>query len=157
MSRVDTIAMVQAIYDGSDGDRTMGLYRKLERLGGAGVLAMNLFRACKNSQRAKQYRGRQYKDAAYGRKQWAMGNLVTALEQADPPVEWGWALDDAQPHHKWVLYIDTPRGQVSFHTAERGRGPDYSKAWDGIRDAGAGRVCSWVVDLLDVGIEYAHT
>lgn len=156
MSRVDTIAYVYGVYGGSDGTATSELFRKLERLGRAGVLAVNLFRAHKNSSRAKVYRGRGYKDAAYDRKQWAMGNLVAALEQQDPPIEWGWGHDESQPHHKWVLYVDTPRGQVSFHTAQRGAGPDYPKQWDGVRDAGAQRICSWIVDLLDMGVEYGE-
>jgi hypothetical protein len=155
MSRADTIAYVMGVYDGSDGDRTMELYRRLERLGSAGVLAMNLVRANKSSSRAKKYRGRRFKDAAYDRKQWAMGNLVDALEKLATPIPWGWAEDPEQPHHKWVLYIEIPTGQVSFHTAARGRGPDYARPWDGVRDAGAGRICSWVVDLLDTGVEYA--
>jgi hypothetical protein len=147
-SRTITIDYVVGVYEGSDGEATKGLYAKLEQLGGAGVLAMNLFRAQKNSERAKVYRGRGYKDNAYGRKQWAMGNLVDALEQADPPVVWGWGEDPKQSYHRWVLYIDTPMGQVSFHTAVRGRGPDYPKAWDGVPNAGPGRICRWVVELL---------
>ena len=31
----------------------------------------------------------------------------------------------------WVLYLDLPTGQVSFHAPARGPGPDYPGEWDG--------------------------
>ena len=31
----------------------------------------------------------------------------------------------------WVVYIDIPQGQVSFHSPDRYIGPDYMGEWDG--------------------------
>jgi len=108
------------IYQGSNGDATKALYVELERLGPAGVVAMNLFRACKASERAKVYRGRGYRDQAYQRKEWSMGLLCAALvanpgallpakvaieaaadvalavlneSETDMPACWGWGID----------------------------------------------------------------
>ena len=30
----------------------------------------------------------------------------------------------------WVLYVELPAGQVSFHSPTRGTGPDYTRDWD---------------------------
>ena len=137
-----TLMRVVAIYEGSDGDATKGLYATLETLGPRGVVALNLFRAQKNSERAKGYRRRGYRGAAYDRKQWAMDNLTQALTAAaiyGDGLRWGWAEDPDQAFHKWVLYVDLPTGQVSFHTAERGEGPDYPDKWDQPEQYGARR------------------
>lgn len=141
---------VHAIYEGSDGDATKEMYARLEALGPVGVVAVNLFRAQKCSSRAKVYRGRGYKRDAYDRKNWALGNLAAALQLSAEPLglRWGWARDAKQPVHCWVLYVDLPTGQVSFHAATRGNGPDYSGQWDGRHDS-AGRVVAWVHRLLN--------
>lgn len=142
------------IYEGSNGDATKALFDRLARLGPAGQIALNLFRACKNSARAKVYRGGGSRVRAYDRKQWAMENLVTIMTQhavACGPMRWGWGQDEKQGFHKWVLYIDLPSGQVSFHTQSRGAGPDYPDKWDGVVDASAGRVCTWCANLLAQG------
>jgi hypothetical protein len=64
---------------------------------------------------------------------------------------WGWQIDQAaQGPHRWVLYIDLPgRGQVSFHSAERGEGPDYLSAWDGAIGASAARIQYFAADVID--------
>lgn len=144
-------ADIMRVYMGSDGEATKALYRRLESHGPAGFIATNLFRACKCSERAKVYRGGGFRGAAYDRKQWSMDNLVKALTEHAPVIgiAWGWGEDPAQPYHRWVLYVEIPSGQVSFHTAERGEGPDYGKPWDGIRDQGPTRICRWIVRLLD--------
>jgi len=115
------------------------------------VLAVNLFRAQKNSERAKVYRGRRHRSAAYDTKQWAMMNLCNALlhEAAAAGIGWGWGVDDKQPVHRHVLYIDLPTGQVSFHTGTRGEGPDYAGTWDGVADQAAPRILHWVAALLE--------
>jgi hypothetical protein len=74
-----SLERVLAVYEGSDGDATKALYAELEQLGPLGVVAAFLLRAQKNSARAKVYRGRRYRGAAYDRKQWAMDELATAL------------------------------------------------------------------------------
>lgn len=149
------LAEIMEIYEGSNGDRTMQLYNALESRGPVGVVAMNLFRACKNSARAKKYRGGlpgkgTFKSMAYDRKVWAINNLATALQQhADSlKIQWGWGVDNAQSVHNIVLYVDLPSGQVSFHTAPRGAGPDYPGQWDGVRGMGPQRICSFCAQIL---------
>ena len=142
---------VLAIYEGSNGDATKTLYATLEPLGPCGVVALNLFRVQKNSERAKVYRGRGFRDAAYDRKQWSTDNLVQALTAAaidGTGLPWGWSEDAAQSFHKWVLYVDLPTGQVSFHTAARGDGPDYPGAWDGKPGQSPSRICRYVAQVL---------
>lgn len=141
---------VAAVYDGSDGDATKQLYARLEALGIAGFVAMNLFRACKASQRAKLYRRRQ-KGSAYGKKQWSMDNLCTALTNRGSAAgidRWGWGRDDKAVGYEHVLYVELPTGQVSFHTDRRGVGPDYPGVWDGCKASG-GRIVQWCARLLD--------
>jgi hypothetical protein len=143
----------RGIYYGSDGDATKALYERLAQLGPAGVVAVNLFRACKCSERAKRYgysHGGKWKDRAYDRKQWSMGNLCEALSKhADAlGIRWGWKTDPAQDFHRWVLYVEIPTGQVSFHARDRGTGPDYPGQWDGVRKVSAGRIIEWCERLL---------
>jgi hypothetical protein len=141
---------VVEIYSGSNGDATKALYARLEALGAAGLVAMNLFRAQKCSDRAKVYHGRRFKDDAYSRKQWSMENLCAILTKhaADLGITWGWKLDPVQEYYPWVLYIDTSAGQISFHTGQRGKGPDYAGAWDGSRGC-ALRAVSFARTLLE--------
>lgn len=145
-----TLADVMKIYDGSDGQATGALYARLEQLGPAGAIAVNLFRAQKASARAKVYRGGGYRGKAYDKKQWSMDNVAAILEQHSQAcgLRWGWGVDQLQDFHKIVLYVDLPTGQVSFHTAQRGAGPDYPAEWDRVREASAGRICSWISQLL---------
>lgn len=151
MSDTNVLAEVAAIYEGSNGDATKAMYDRLTALGPIGVVATNLFRAQKTSSRAKVYRGRRFKGAAYDTKQWSMGNLARSLtDHAEAlGITWGWQEDPEQAFHKIVLYIDLPTGQVSFHTDNRGIGPDYPGNWDGIRGVGASRIISWCTRLLE--------
>jgi len=143
---------ILAIFNGSNGEATKTMYVELDAMGPIGIIAVNLFRACKTSSRAKNYRGRRFKGAAYDTKQWSMDNLVKVLSEHGDAlgIRWGWGLDEKQEFHKWVLYVDTPRmrGQVSFHTAARGEGPDYPGAWDGAKDVAAQRICRFVADVF---------
>ncbi len=147
--QTERLAYVTGVYAGTDGDATKALFAKLERLGPIGVIAVNLFRAQKNSERAKVYRGR-FRGSAYDRKQWAMNNLASILaEHADAyGLRWGWGTDPAQSRHRVVLYVDLPTGQASFHTDIRGDGPDYGAEWDGARGKSPARICRWIVGLL---------
>ena len=146
---MNRLGEVMAVYDGSDAERTKALYRELEELGPVGTIAVNLFRAQKASSRAKLYRGRGFKGAAYDKKQWSMSNLCDALHAHAGSIRWGWGIDHLQVLHRNVLYIDLPTGQVSFHSEWRSRGPDYPGEWDGCRDASADRIVRWVAQLLD--------
>lgn len=151
-----TLHDILSTYQGSDGDQTRAVFTELEQRGPAGIIALNLFRASKNSERAKLYRGGQrgkgsFKRKAYERKQWAMDNLARELgihaEALD--IRWGWRVDENQPFHRYVLYVDLPTGQASFHSAVRGKGPDYPDKWDGVRAATPQRICAYCAKLLE--------
>lgn len=145
------LAEVVRVYAGSDGDATKALYARLAPLGAAGDVATNLLRACKSSERAKVYRGRRYRGAAYDRKQWSIENLCQALGAHGGPlgIAWGWDEDQAAPVYRHVLYVELPTGQVSFHSPARGDGPDYQKPWDGVRGQSSDRIIRFVARLLD--------
>ena len=126
------------VYNGSDGDLTRDYYAELEQRGPIGIVCVNLFRAQKCSARAKVYRGGirgqgSYRGLAYDRKNWSMQNLCRVLmkEALALGIAWGWKRDPAQQYHDWVLYVDLPTGQVSFHAAAHGEGPLYRGDWDG--------------------------
>lgn len=149
-----TYIEIFTVYNGSDGEATRALYNRLLGLGAEGVIACNLMRAHKNSARAKVYRGGnekgRYKTQAYERKEWAIGQLCDALrEHADElRLEWGWAVDPAQDLHRYVLYVETPHGQVSFHSATLGRGPTFAGRWDGATKVGAHRIALWCAQII---------
>jgi hypothetical protein len=146
---------VMRVYQGSDGDATKALYERLAALGITGLIAVDVFRAQKASERAKKYRGgtggKSYARMAYERKQWAMNKLadLLVLNAKAQGISWGWGEDPKQEYHRQVLYIDLPTGQISWHTEHRGAGPDYPGQWDGIRNASVGRIVSWVAQVLD--------
>lgn len=138
------------VYTGSDGHRTTDLYERLTAMGPIGIVALNLFRAQKCSERAKVYRRAVHRESAYGRKQWSMDNLCKALQQHAGLllIPWGWKEDPGQEFHKWVLYVDLPNGQMSFHTERRGQGPDYDGEWDGVKGMCGQRVVSFCQKLF---------
>lgn len=144
------LAEVLGIYQGSNGDATMELYARLAALGPIGKIAVNLFRAQKASERAKVYR-RGYARVAYDKKQWAIDNLCRALDAHAVAlgIEWGWGEDAKQPIHRFVLYVELPTGQVSFHTSARSAGPDHMHGWDERPGMGPERICRWAASLLD--------
>lgn len=149
------LAAILAIYNGSDGDATMALYAKLKLLGPAGVIAMNLFRAHKTSNRAKLYKGGMkglgsYRAASYQRKAYSLQELCKALpEYAEAlGIQWGWKEDLKQQNFNQVLYVDLPTGQVSFHSFDRYAGPNYPGEWDGIHAIGHQRICNWCAHLF---------
>ncbi|MDE2103583.1 MAG: hypothetical protein KGL39_40460 [Patescibacteria group bacterium] len=145
---------VMAVYNGSNGDETVAMYRRLETLGPAGVVAMNLFRATKASARAKVYRGGNgrgsYRGQAYEKKDWSIGQLCAAMTAHGEAlgIAWGWGRDEGAIGFEDVLYVDLPEGQVSFHCRSRKDGPDYPGEWDQVRKAGPTRICKHVSALL---------
>ena len=146
------LAEILAIYQGSNGEATKTLYAELGLLGPPGIIGMNLFRACKCSERAKLYRHHKYKGAAYDRKDWSIENLAKALRE-DVLFRSGWGVDTrllerGDPHHH-VLYVDIPTGQVSFHNGNRYEGGEYPGEWDGMPGQGPDRICRWVARLLE--------
>jgi hypothetical protein len=135
-----------AIYAGSDGEATKALYARLEGMGRDGLVAMNLFRACKASERAKKYR-RKFKGLAYEKKNWSLKLLCDALASSDRT--WGWAEDPEQEFHRWVLYVELPTGQVSFHAAQPLTPHPYHGHWDGTY-LSAERIVRYVEMILGV-------
>jgi hypothetical protein len=142
------------IYRGSNGDATKALYGRLQELGPAGLIALNLFRAQKCSERAKGYTRRHYKVEAYQRKSWSIDQLADVLQAhaVSLGMAWGWREDPDVlfgDRISWVFYVDTPYGQISFHSPERGRGPDYPGNWDGQRGASVARAIAFCQAVLD--------
>jgi hypothetical protein len=154
------------IFDGDDAAKTRAYYAALERRGAIGEFAANLMRAQKASTRAKRYRGGisgvgSFSDLAYERKAECLIRLCDSLLKGDgqllydhrgprwfqgncETLRWGWKIDPRprDPRAKWVLYIDLPHGQVSFHSTERFGGPDYPAEFDGAH-ASAERIISF--------------
>jgi hypothetical protein len=141
------------IFDTSDAVITRRYHAELESRGPLGVVAANLLRAQKASSRAKVYRGGiagrgSFRGMAYDRKQQALDLLCASLvllqhAPALAGIRFGWKSDpntilNGRP--TWVLYVDLPEGQVSFHAPGRGLGPDYPGEWDGARDMSVGRI-----------------
>lgn len=147
---------VEAVYNGSNGDDTKQLYVELSMLGPAGELVVNLFRANKNSVRAKKYKRRSSTGAAYQTKQWAIENIERLLKRHATAlgIVWGWKGDPAQARHRWVIYVELPTGQVSFHTGDRGDGPSFPGEWCG-EFASADRIIALAAHLID-GTPAAH-
>lgn len=141
---------VLAAYCGSSADLTRALFARLEPIGAAGAVAIDIYRAQKASERAKVYR-RGYVREAYAKKQWAMDNLCRALTQHAPALglEWGWGLDPKTINFPHVLYVELPTGQASFHTSERLAGPEHGKPWDGAPGQSAERICRYIARVLD--------
>jgi hypothetical protein len=141
------LANILAIFEGSNAAATIALYDDLLALGGGGTIGIELFRVQKASSRAKVYRGGGFRGKAYDKKEWALGNLCKALAET-ATLRWGWKPDPAAEFHHWVLYVDLPNGQVSFHAGHRGEGPDYAGDWDGVRNMSPTRICRYVADLF---------
>jgi len=146
--RVQTMTARQAFY-GSDAADTRAFMRRLEQAGPEGCLAADLFRCQKASTRAKIY-GRDYRNLAYDRKASFIHRLCNALT-AMRDWRWGWKQDPCQNFARWVLYVELPQGQVSFHAPERGDGPDYPGEWDGQR-ASETRILAFCDSVLAPGL-----
>lgn len=136
------------VYAGSDGVKTRQYYAELLERGIIGTIAVNLFRAQKSSSRAKVYHGK-YRGMSYDKKQWSMDVLCDSLLQggAGLGITFGWCKDEGS-YVPWVLYVDLPTGQVSFHSPARGKGPDYPKAWDGIAGASESRILEFCEGVM---------
>lgn len=131
----------QQIYFGSNGGASRSFCSKLEKLGPLGRIAAQLFRVQKASTRAKAYRGGirrsdgkhfSYRDMAYDRKGECIEALSRLLDLDDCGLKWGWGRDEKQRKAKYVLYIELPVGQVSFHCTSRYGGKDFAGEWDGL-------------------------
>lgn len=142
---------VEHAYQDSDADKTRAVYDRLKACGPAGLVAVNLLRTSKNSERAKKYATGRSVRAAYSTKDWAIGELIGAfIAHADVlGIAWGWGRDEKTVAYEDVLYVDLPAGQVSFHVGYRGSGPEYRGQWDGVRGEGARRIIAFANAVLD--------
>jgi hypothetical protein len=141
------------VYQGSDGALTKRYYSLLALSGDIGSVAMNLFRTQKASARAKVYRGGvkgrgSYKSMAYDKKGWSIEQLCKVLVMhPETGITFGWKIDPKMvalhDPSKWVLYVDLPEGQVSFHSPKRYEGPDYPGEWDGVKNASGQRIVNF--------------
>lgn len=135
--------LVTDIVNGSDAAATKALHRALDAVGPMGKVAHHLLAAQKSSSRAKAFRS--YSDRYYETKGAQLGQLADALRQTH--VVWGWG-EDSRGSLPWVLYVDLPTGQVSFHARDRGDGPDYPGSWDRIPGASGPRIIAWAHSLI---------
>lgn len=143
------------VFHQQNGDVTKAFYAELDSHGPLGRIATCLFRAQKRSSRAKEYRRGKFRSAAYDVKTWSMGELCKVLAEHGTKhgIKWGW-----QPDHEtkfamessWVLYVDLPQGQVSFHSPERLTGPDYAGKWDRTGSSAA-RIIQFADSVIDSG------
>jgi len=127
------------VFHQKDGDVTKAFYAELATWGLRGELAVALFRAQKRSTAAKAYRRGRYRRAAYDVKNWSLSEICRLASRLGG-VRWGWGRDESAPGFEWVLYLDLPQGQVSFHSATRLSGPDYPGKFDGQRGASEPRI-----------------
>ena len=152
------------VFEQSNGEVTRQYYADLNSRGPLGQIAVCLFRAQKTSTRAKRYRGRGYRGAAYDVKSWSMGEVCKLLAEHGEFLgfRYGWKEDPSVPFGEdpsWVLYVDIPQfGQVSFHSPSRGTGPAYAGDWDQ-QHASEERILAFCDHIMNscVSGEIAHT
>lgn len=116
------------VFNQNNGDVTKSYYAEMNAIGIEGQLAVALFRSQKRSTAAKQYRGRKHTRAAYDVKNWSLSEVCRLLA-TNIGMPWGWKYDAKAVNFEWVLYVDLPQGQCSFHSPNRISGPDYTGLW----------------------------
>lgn len=116
------------VFNQQNGDVTKSYYAEMNAIGIEGQLAVALFRAQKRSTAAKKYKGRKLTRSAYDVKNWSLSEVCRILAK-DIGMTWGWKYDRAAVNFEWVLYVDLPQGQCSFHSPDRLAGPDYGGSW----------------------------
>jgi hypothetical protein len=152
--RRETMRGKEAYYS-RNGPDSAAFTKRLERTGPLGMIAAQLFRAQKASEKAKLpgYRragayGRSFSSFSYEAKEAALNTLVSFLAENNVEITWGWGEDASQPHARWVLYVELPTGQVSFHSPTKFTGPDYANEWDGSQQS-VDRILKFCDNLLD--------
>jgi hypothetical protein len=146
-----TFDQIMDVYKARDAGRTRDLYARLAAHPPRGIIGVNVLRAARNSEMAKSYRKGSATAAAYATKDWAIGELCSALI-ANPGViaAWGWGRDPKAVGFEDVFYLDLPgAGQISFHNSHRREGPTYLGTWDGRKGETTHRVCRWVEAILN--------
>ena len=139
----------RAVYEASNGELTKALYRELDSRSIYGQLATALFRASKRSSAAKKYRGRSYRHEAYAVKSWSVSEVCRILTNLGNEFVWGWSYDEKAVGFEHTLYLDLKQGQVSFHSPDRLKGPDYPGEWDGTH-LSADRIIAFCEEVLTV-------
>lgn len=143
--------LAQSVFNQQDGDVTKTYYATMSTKGLEGQLAVALFRAQKRSTAAKRYRGRKFTRSAYEVKNWSLSEvcrILDAMQAFESAPRWGWKHDPNTPGYTWVLYVDLPTGQCSFHSPDRLSGPDYRGAWDG-QGKSEPRICAYCDSIWD--------
>ena len=118
-------------------------------------LAVALFRAQKRSTAAKKYRRGKFRHAAYDVKNWSLSEIcrvLSAMQAFEMSPEWGWKKDPNTPGFEWVLYVETTKGQASFHSAERLNGPEFKGDWKP-RPTSEESILAFCDSIWDVKIE----
>ena len=140
--------LAESVMNQNDGDVTKSYYATMNTKGFPGQLAVALFRAQKRSMAAKRYRDRKFTRGAYDVKNWSLGEvcrilgMMNYLKEGMLGIPWGWKRDPKTPGYEWVLYVELPTGQCSFHSADRLSGPDFNGKWDG-QGMSAPRICAF--------------
>ncbi len=143
----------EEVYQENNAPTTRLLFSRLKKLGSLGLLAVELLRAQKNSDRGKLQGYKKskvfnYSGVSYGRKAKALSNIARILLENNLGIKWGWGEDPAEFKIPWVLYLELPTGQVSFHNRKRYEGPDYEGQWDK-KNASCERILEFCDRLLE--------
>lgn len=131
--KIGSMKSAAQVFHQSDGEVTKAYYAEMNARGLEGQLAVALFRAQKRSTAAKKYRRGVWRRDAYDVKNWSLSEvcrILTAMDDRLAAPRWGWKRDPNTPGFEWVLYVDLPTGQCSFHSADRLNGPNYPGEWD---------------------------
>lgn len=147
------ILSARSVFELNHPEKTKEFYAKISESGGIGFIAVALYRVQKYSMMAKTfpYRGKKGKRfISYAKKNYRIESLVeTLIKYPDAGVTFGWGIDNKKSKNKWVLYVDLPNGQVSFHTPiGRLAGPDYAAGWCGVIGASERRIFELCDKLL---------
>lgn len=121
--------LARTIFYQQNGDVTKAYYKTMSEKGYHGLLAVALFRAQKRSTAAKRYKRGRFARDTYDVKNWSLDQACMVLSSHEFGFPWGGARDVHTPGYPHVLYVDLPTGQCSFHSPERGKGPDYHGKW----------------------------
>jgi hypothetical protein len=137
--------LADSVFTQQNGDVTKAYYAKMNTFGLKGQLAVALFRSQKRSMAAKKYRGRRFTRDAYEVKNWSLSEvcrILNAMAAFESAPTWGWKRDPKTKGFEWVLYVELPTGQCSFHSPERLAGPDFPGGWDGMGQS-RDRICAF--------------
>lgn len=134
------------VFKQRDGEATVTLCIELSKRGLLGAAAVCLYQAQYSSARAKTYR-RRSKGYSYERKNIALMRMPRWLERSS--IEYGWGFDATSKNYENVLYVELATGQCSFHSSERGDGPEFKGRWNPEVDSMTSvfRFCDQVLSL----------